>query len=187
MVLLKGISPQIIPNTQNAERPPRGIFLSLDFFFLHKIDISPTFCLWLFKNQYGSSAFDSLSIFNSPVVYSPTSFYIWQRDSAIFIFSSSPGLLLLWWAIDMCLFKPGTLAHEHLFFFLPLHDVYYSIPDWFGEKKLGEQRRGLKMTETETFPPHSGNGKMASISLQHSTFFCSMNNSHCALITSCIA
>lgn len=32
------------------------------FFFLHKIDIPPTFCLWLFKKQFGSSAFDSFSI-----------------------------------------------------------------------------------------------------------------------------
>lgn len=100
-------------------------------FFLHKIDISPTFCLWLFKNQFGSSAFDSLCILNSPVVYSPTSFYIWQRDSTISIFSSSLGLLLLWWAVDMCLFKPETLAHEVWTSFFPLlHDACYSITDW---------------------------------------------------------
>lgn len=33
VVLLKGISPQIIPNTQNVERLPRGMFFLLPFFF----------------------------------------------------------------------------------------------------------------------------------------------------------
>lgn len=46
VVLLKGSSPQIIPRMLKECREQYSFLL---FFFFHKIDISPTFCLWLFK------------------------------------------------------------------------------------------------------------------------------------------
>ena len=147
-----------------------GYSFLLIFFFFHKIDTFPTFCFWLFKNQFGSSAFDSLSILNSSVVYSPNSFYIWQRDSVIFIFSSTLGLLLLWWAVDMCLFKPKTPAHAVWTSFF-LHDAYYSIPDCF--KKLTEQHRGQKITDVCLLchsPDSCGDGNMVGISFSTSHF-----------------
>lgn len=167
VVPLKAFSSQIVPNTQNVKRPPRGIFLSLDFSFLHKIDISPTFCFWLFKNQFGSSAFDSLSILNSPFVYSPTSFYIWQRDSKIFIFSSTLGLLLLWWPVDMCLLKPETLAHEvwSSFLFLFFSPWCIQFQTVWKKKNWLNSKEGRRSQSRETFLPCRGDGKMASISL----------------------
>lgn len=116
-------------NTQNVEGPPTGIFLSLDFFppFI-RLTYPPPCASGCLKKHFGSSAFDLFSMLNSPVVYSPTSFYIWQRDSTIFIFSSTLAFLLLWWAVDMChVLKPKRLlAHEvwsSFFFFFSVMSV----------------------------------------------------------------
>ena len=136
-------SPNDTHNVEMLKDCWEGYFFLYFFFPSMRLTYFPTFCLWLFKNQLGSSAFDSLTILNSSAAYSPTS-YIWQTDTAIFIFFSILGLQFLLWATDTCLSKPKILADKVGTAFFPSMTPYIQYQR---EKIMTERQSGLKITE----------------------------------------
>lgn len=90
----------------------------------------------------------------------PQLVFTFDKETDLYFLYHSLGLLLLWWAVDTCLFKQEILAHEVWAFFF-LHDVYYSISDCLKKTDWTAKRAGDHRAER----PCSGDGKMASISL----------------------
>lgn len=149
-------------------RLPRGMLLSLAFFFHHKIDVSPQppASGWLKKKQ-NKKKNTVRELYFWLILHPrlarclfPQLVFTFDKETDLYFLYHSLGLLLLWWAVDTCLFKQEILAHEVWTFFF-LHDVYYSISDCLKKTDWTAKRAGDHRAER----PCSGDGKMASISL----------------------